>query len=147
MFRCVVIFTLVLTCVSAEDLSDEMTTCRKKVVGKSWKAQSLHEYSFPQCRNVRIGVEKSLCLSEELGLIVENCPLEARFFQELVKLHEMSLNGVDSQILQLSVRGCFVFGLQMERISYERLFSCLSKQEHLLRGPFKLFENVELRRM
>lgn len=150
MNRCVaLIIVFVAVGVPAEDgFSEEMKVCNgrdmKSLFNKPWQPQNVHEYSFPHCRNVRIGIEKSLCLSKELGLIVANCPVEMRFFRQLSKLHEMTLDGVDSQILELSVHGCFVFGLRMERISYERLFSCLSKQEYLLKGPYTLFETIEM---
>lgn len=133
-----------------DESSEEMKFCNgsemKILFNKPWQPQTLHESSLHlfQCRNVRIGIEKNLCLSKELGLIVGNCPVERRFFRQLVKLHEISVDGMDSQMLELSVHGCFVFALRTERIWYDRLFSCLSKQENLLKGSFKMFENIDL---
>lgn len=134
------IFVLcVVGALAEEDFSERMEVCRNKVFTKSWKPVYFHEYSFPRCREGRFGVQRALCLCKTLRLIEDNCPIEKRFTQELAVLHQMSLDGAETRMLHHSVHGCFNFGLEMEKLSYHRLFRCLSKQEGLLRGHFKLF--------
>lgn len=153
-----------LTICSAEDPEDSKikfsadTEFCQKQFGKdqigSWKPKYLH--NLPVCKEklVYTGIDmtqelidlrKNLCISEGLGLIVNNCPLEDRYFRQIAKLSGLPLEGTGGRLLQLSIQRCFsTEKLYQRKYNYFELFRCIADQEKIMKGSVKLFETHKI---
>lgn len=139
--------------------SEAVELCQKQF-GKdqigSWKPKYLYKDTLPVCKEKLvymgnnmsrdlIDLEKNLCMSEELELIVNNCPLNERYFRQIAKLSGLPLEGSGGRLLQLSIQRCFATErLYGGKYNYGELFRCIADQEKSMKGSVKLFETHKI---
>lgn len=139
--------------------SQEVDMCQqlyqKDQIG-AWKPKYLHKDTLPVCKDKLvytgedfsmdlIDLEKNKCMSLELGLIVNNCPLPERYFRQIAKLSGLPLEGTGGRLLQLSIQRCFAEkSLVNGRYDYLVLFRCIADQEKVMKGSVKLFESHKM---
>lgn len=139
--------------------SEDVDVCRRQFHNNqigTWKPRYLYKDTLPVCKDrlvftgsditlSLVDLEKNLCMSEELGLIVDKCPLEERYFRQIAKLSGLPLEGTGGRLLKLSIQRCFSeANLVGGRHDYIVLFRCIADQEKIMKGSMKLFETREI---
>lgn len=157
----IIIFALIGFCAANNPTrySGAVDVCQRQFKNNqigTWRPRHLHKDTLPVCKDKLVftgadlslsllDLEKSICISEELELIVDNCPLAERYFRQIARLSGLPLEGSGGRLLQLSIQRCFsTVNMVSGRYDYLLLFRCIADQEKIMKGSMKLFETREI---
>lgn len=157
----IIIFALLGFCAAntIKRYSEEVEVCWRQFKNNqlgTWRPRHLYKDTLPVCQEKLvftgsdlsesiIDLEKNLCMSEQLELIVDNCPLEERYFRQIARLSGLPLQGTGGRLLQLSIQRCFsTVNMVNGSYDYLLLFRCIADQEKIMKGSMKLFETREI---